>query len=131
MGASVAISGCSCGSAAVMILLLARLGLRAPEVIAIQLDDIDWRDDWSHPDGYGYLDHHGSCHCGTVCFRVRLTSGSHTALPRPWVRILRCIALFLVLKLVILVQGSIVLLHHNPAGFIGVDDLDSPTVQRR
>jgi integrase/recombinase XerD len=26
-----------------MILLLARLGLRAPEVIAIQLDDIDWR----------------------------------------------------------------------------------------
>jgi integrase/recombinase XerD len=27
-----------------MILLLARLGLRAPEVITIQLDDIDWRD---------------------------------------------------------------------------------------
>lgn len=26
-----------------MLLLLARLGLRAPEVIAIQLDDIDWR----------------------------------------------------------------------------------------
>jgi integrase/recombinase XerD len=26
-----------------MVLLLARLGLRAPEVIAIQLDDIDWR----------------------------------------------------------------------------------------
>ena len=26
-----------------MILLMARLGLRAPEVIAIQLDDIDWR----------------------------------------------------------------------------------------
>jgi site-specific recombinase XerD len=26
-----------------MILLIARLGLRAPEVIAIQLDDIDWR----------------------------------------------------------------------------------------
>jgi integrase/recombinase XerD len=26
-----------------MIILLARLGLRAPEVIAIQLDDIDWR----------------------------------------------------------------------------------------
>jgi len=26
-----------------MILLLARLGLRAPEVVAIQLDDIDWR----------------------------------------------------------------------------------------
>jgi len=26
-----------------MMLLLARLGLRAPEVIAIQLDDIDWR----------------------------------------------------------------------------------------
>ena len=27
-----------------MLLLMARLGLRAPEVIAIQLDDIDWRD---------------------------------------------------------------------------------------
>jgi integrase len=26
-----------------MILLTARLGLRGPEVIAIQLDDIDWR----------------------------------------------------------------------------------------
>jgi integrase len=26
-----------------MLLLMARLGLRAPEVIAIQLDDIDWR----------------------------------------------------------------------------------------
>ena len=26
-----------------MVLLLARLGLRAPEVIAMQLDDIDWR----------------------------------------------------------------------------------------
>ncbi len=26
-----------------MVLLLARLGLRAPEVVAIQLDDIDWR----------------------------------------------------------------------------------------
>jgi integrase/recombinase XerD len=26
-----------------MILLMTRLGLRAPEVIAIQLDDIDWR----------------------------------------------------------------------------------------
>lgn len=26
-----------------MMLLMARLGLRAPEVIAIQLDDIDWR----------------------------------------------------------------------------------------
>ena len=26
-----------------MIILLARLGLRAPEVLAIQLDDIDWR----------------------------------------------------------------------------------------
>ena len=26
-----------------MVLLLARLGLRAPEVIAIQIDDIDWR----------------------------------------------------------------------------------------
>ena len=26
-----------------MLLLLARLGLRAPEVVAIQLDDIDWR----------------------------------------------------------------------------------------
>jgi site-specific recombinase XerD len=27
----------------VMLLLMARLGLRAPEVIAIQLDDVDWR----------------------------------------------------------------------------------------
>jgi len=26
-----------------MVLLLARLGLRSPEVIAMQLDDIDWR----------------------------------------------------------------------------------------
>ena len=26
-----------------MTILLARLGLRAPEVIAIQLDEIDWR----------------------------------------------------------------------------------------
>ena len=26
-----------------MLLLMARLGLRAPDVIAIQLDDIDWR----------------------------------------------------------------------------------------
>ena len=26
-----------------MLMVLARLGLRAPEVIAIQLDDIDWR----------------------------------------------------------------------------------------
>jgi site-specific recombinase XerD len=26
-----------------MVLLIARLGLRAPEVVAIQLDDIDWR----------------------------------------------------------------------------------------
>jgi integrase len=26
-----------------MVLLIARLGLRAPEVIAIQIDDIDWR----------------------------------------------------------------------------------------
>ncbi len=26
-----------------MLLVMARLGLRAPEVIAIQLDDIDWR----------------------------------------------------------------------------------------
>ena len=26
-----------------MVLLLARLGLRAPEVVAIQIDDIDWR----------------------------------------------------------------------------------------
>jgi site-specific recombinase XerD len=26
-----------------MVLLLARLGLRAPEVVAMQLDDIDWR----------------------------------------------------------------------------------------
>jgi integrase/recombinase XerD len=26
-----------------MLMILARLGLRAPEVIAIQLDDIDWR----------------------------------------------------------------------------------------
>jgi integrase len=26
-----------------MLLLMARLGLRAPEVVAIQLDDIDWR----------------------------------------------------------------------------------------
>ena len=26
-----------------MMLLLARLGLRGPEVVAIQLDDIDWR----------------------------------------------------------------------------------------
>jgi integrase len=26
-----------------MLMILARLGLRAPEAIAIQLDDIDWR----------------------------------------------------------------------------------------
>ena len=26
-----------------MVLMMARLGLRAPEVIAMQIDDIDWR----------------------------------------------------------------------------------------
>lgn len=51
-----------------MLLLMVRLGLRAPEVIAIQLDDIDWRT--------------GDCWCAgrgsstTVC-RSRPRSAKH------------------------------------------------------
>jgi integrase/recombinase XerD len=56
-----------------ILLLLARLGLRAPEIVRLELEDIDWSQVWLRVHGKGRQD--GRCLCPMTSARAYLKDG--------------------------------------------------------